>query len=410
MKKLTLLGIFLFSLLAASLQAQTPERTIKLVVSGEASTKDEATKIALRNAIEQAFGTFVSADTEILNDELIKDEIVTISSGNIQSYKEVNSIQNADGTQSVTLETVVSIGKLVNFAKSKGMSTELAGATFAMNMKIRELNKKNERVALINLYKQLVLMASNVNLFDYELVTGEPYQTEDGNYAVNLSVNMRPNKNTKIFTATYMKTMKSLSLTEAEKKEYTSANLKYYETAFGGIPYVRSDKVFLSKYCLRNDYWPERTARDLFPVEFSFVSSMFKFQIVDNLGHVVRMFYTDLTHNEINNYPTLFKMEGIFYHPVNEELNFSDGILLNFIAVSDAPLKEFLGIGRNSEWKREQFNSYITGDYQVKGTDILRKFEFTLVYPKEYFEKVTSITIEPTGGIELLAKSMLNRN
>ena len=143
MKKLTLLGIFLFSLLAISLQAQTPEKTIKLVVSGEAETKEEATKIALRNAIEQAYGTFVSADTEILNDELVKDEIVSISSGNIQSYKEVSSLMNADGTQSVTLEAIVSIGKLVNFAQSKGMSTELAGATFAMNMKIKELNKKN---------------------------------------------------------------------------------------------------------------------------------------------------------------------------------------------------------------------------------------------------------------------------
>ena len=49
-----------------------------LVVYGTAESEDEAIKIALRSAIEQAFGTFVSANTEVLNDELVKDEIATM--------------------------------------------------------------------------------------------------------------------------------------------------------------------------------------------------------------------------------------------------------------------------------------------------------------------------------------------
>ena len=60
---------------------------VLLIVSGDGSTKEEATKAALRSAIEQAFGTFVSSNTKILNDELVKDEIVTVASGNIKSYK-----------------------------------------------------------------------------------------------------------------------------------------------------------------------------------------------------------------------------------------------------------------------------------------------------------------------------------
>ena len=57
---------------------------ITLTVSADGKTKEEATQNALRSAIEQAYGTFVSAKTTILNDELVKDEIVTVSNGSIK--------------------------------------------------------------------------------------------------------------------------------------------------------------------------------------------------------------------------------------------------------------------------------------------------------------------------------------
>ena len=61
--------------------------TVTLTVVGSGKTIEEAKTNALRSAIEQAYGVFVSSNTEILNDELIKDEIVSISSGNIKEFK-----------------------------------------------------------------------------------------------------------------------------------------------------------------------------------------------------------------------------------------------------------------------------------------------------------------------------------
>ncbi|MDO4827529.1 MAG: hypothetical protein Q4B16_08290, partial [Bacteroidia bacterium] len=85
----------LITLLACLLQlvaaAQQPNE-VTLVVTGEGSTKEDATDNALRSAIEQAFGVFVSANTEILNDELVKDEIATVSSGNIRTFQELSCI------------------------------------------------------------------------------------------------------------------------------------------------------------------------------------------------------------------------------------------------------------------------------------------------------------------------------
>ena len=59
---------------------------VELVVTGDGATKQEATLYALRSALEQVYGTMVSSNTKILNDELVKDEIVSISTGIVKKY------------------------------------------------------------------------------------------------------------------------------------------------------------------------------------------------------------------------------------------------------------------------------------------------------------------------------------
>ena len=68
--------IISFILLGINLYAQEIDK-VTLVVSGEGATKEQATHMALRSAVEQAYGVFVSANTEILNDELVVEEIAT---------------------------------------------------------------------------------------------------------------------------------------------------------------------------------------------------------------------------------------------------------------------------------------------------------------------------------------------
>lgn len=114
-------------------------KSVTLVVSGSGTNKDEATKNALRAALEQTYGTFVSSNTQLVNDELVKDEIISVSSGNIEKYSEVSTETLKDGSISVCLQATVSIGKLVEFAQSKGASAELAGSSVVMNVKILKL-------------------------------------------------------------------------------------------------------------------------------------------------------------------------------------------------------------------------------------------------------------------------------
>ena len=188
---------------------------VTLVASGKASDSEKAITIALRSAIEQAYGTFVSANTTILNDNLVKDEIVTISNGNIKSYEVLSDVKCEDGQDMVTVKATVCISKLVSYAKSKGASAEFAGATFAQSMKIKELYKQNEAKALENLLTQVKFMLPSC--YDLGLSDiGEPEESRNSPncYEVAMNVDFKPNANTKVLCDLFLNTLKSLSLEE----------------------------------------------------------------------------------------------------------------------------------------------------------------------------------------------------
>ena len=269
---------------------QSNEKIVTLVVNGTGQNKEEATKKALRSAIEQAFGTFVSANTEVLNDELIKDEITTVSTGNIKSYKELSITQTSNGLFDASIQATVSIDQLTKFAQNKGMQAELAGASFVMNMKMRELNKKNEVIAIQHMIEK-VKAISEKGLFDYKIVIGEPYLTNDSKYAINLKILFCENANTQAFYNTIYKTFEALGLSEKERKEYEQANMRYYK-------YMQMPVSFY----LRNDYdgTINSTSYNQLMVLFYYLldDAALRYKISDNLGnsiYVVRKEINEVT-------------------------------------------------------------------------------------------------------------------
>ena len=294
MKHLKLfLLVFVACIICNTVYAQQTDE-VTLVVSADGPTKDEATKIALRSAIEQAYGTFVSANTTILNDELVKDEIVTISSGNIKNYSEVSSNAMPDGKFFVTLKATVSISKLVSYAQSKGAETEFAGATFGMNMKMKELNKKNEIKILKNLEKQI----NNIsNLYDYELELEEPI-LRGNSFQVNGTVYLLFNTNTEIYNDLLFNTLNSLRLTDTEIDEYNKYGLEKHEVY--NVPYaykaaIASKDPYYKDFLifLRSDYFNSDFKSSSF-----YKKLMSKHFIVsDNLSSPTKIKYTIKDYN-----------------------------------------------------------------------------------------------------------------
>ena len=259
-------------------QVQGNDKVVTLVTSGTGTTKEEATKNALRNAIEQAFGTFVSSNTEVLNDELIKDEIATVSTGNVKSYKELSVNQN-NGIYDVSVQAVVSIDQLTKFAQSKGMQAELAGASFIMNMKIRELNKKNEITAIDHMIEKAKAIAKN-GLFDYKLEIGEPQLSKDSKYLVKINVLFYENENTKAFYDLIYSTIEALKLSYTELTEYKKAKMKYYV-------YNKQLQFGIGSYVLRNDYQGNNYRSGNYPwIMPMFMDAVLNYEIKDNIGNV----------------------------------------------------------------------------------------------------------------------------
>lgn len=271
--------------------------TVSLVTSGTGKTKEDATNNALRSAIEQVFGTFVSSNTQILNDEMIKDEIVSISSGNVVGYEVISSVESNNG-YNVSVKSVVSIGKLISYTESHGSSTELAGNTFLRNRDLAILNKNNEKKAITHMLEQIVPIVGR-GLFDFSLDVSEPYGTGK-EISVDIRVKATPNENMKAFWDIVDHTLSSLNMEENEMKNYNKIGFQTKEIVLAYDKKLGDDcnidEIFelvwnnvrmrrpYKRICLRNDYFPHLK----FTLQLLVVLSRFNFEIYDNLGTLIR--------------------------------------------------------------------------------------------------------------------------
>lgn len=240
----------------------TEKDDVSLVVSGSGATKEEATKAALRCAIELTFGTFVSSNTNILNDNIIKDEIVTISSGNIKSYKYI-SVNNTYGNWEVTIQAVVSINKLVSYTKQKGGQTELAGNAFAMDVKLKRLYKQNEETAFNNLIIQLEKLVPR--MFDYSINVESPiYTGYKDRYSCDICITMTSNNNYNSVRNLIWNTIDALCLkSEEEIKDYENKGMCHYVEFSSKKKDFNDINLSFYKYHDYQDYKSEDTIREI---------------------------------------------------------------------------------------------------------------------------------------------------
>ena len=226
MRKILIIGCFF--LISQILFAQSTEKIVTIIVSGQGKTKEAATQSGLRSAIEQTFGTFIAAKSEVFNDQLVSDQITSVTSGNIKSFNILNESQFPDGIWGVTLNATVSIDKLTSFVESKGITVEFKGNTFAANIKQQLLNEQAEVIAIQELVG--ILHEPMQVAFDFEIKSSNPVSVdkESKNWKIDLQVVAKANQNM-TFCANYLlKTLKSISLTEEEVNSYRGLKKDVY--------------------------------------------------------------------------------------------------------------------------------------------------------------------------------------
>ena len=220
----TILSIFFILLATTNGFSQTDDKDVSITASGSGKTLDDAKQAALRSATEQAFGAFISSKTEMFNDQVVADQMASVSSGNIKSYEVLNESQLPNGSWGVTLKALVSVSKLTSFVEAKGIAIEIKGGMFAINIKQQLLNEEGEIKAVCEM---VGLLHEPMQIsFDYVIKSSDPksLDAESKNWEIPLVVTATTNKNID-FCANYcIKTLAALSLSSEEVTSYQSLN------------------------------------------------------------------------------------------------------------------------------------------------------------------------------------------
>ena len=393
-KRLFLIAIFVLSILKVNAQKDN----VTLVVSGTGATKEEATLKALRSAIEQAYGTFVSANTQILNDELVKDEIVTISNGNIKQYEELSHSMLPNGNQMITLNATVCISKLVSYVQSKGASTEFAGATFAMNLKLQELHEKNMKIALENVVIQFEKLVNDIpNLFDLDLSLDDPELCTENLVRVHGKITLRHNPNTILVRQFLVNSLLPILYKEHKIIAVPFSwvyRIKKYEKDWVGNPVEDYDphywdeishRYYNIKYGLEYENHDYSLDAALYKIIFNYLKGV-ELGLKANTGELFKIKLFNIIDKDKLKYYPFSSSPYNFHYDVYSALDY-------FHNNTTICLKD-LDSGPIESWKEQKYNNGIILDLYVLTAEKLKNVLYKILY------SYTSVEEIPNKGVQ----------
>lgn len=158
-------------------------QTVKVNSQGEGNTRENAIHHALREALERTYNSFISSNTLFANDEIVSDEIVSITRGNIVKYEVLyERFDSISKMHNVMVESIVSLDKFKDYSKSHGATVEIDGASLASsliaNEKMKRFNTENEVVAVKNFVLEMEQMCKN--LYEYTVKVKIPENINSG--------------------------------------------------------------------------------------------------------------------------------------------------------------------------------------------------------------------------------------
>ncbi len=369
MKKKTLLVVLLVLLSGLTFASDQ----VSIVVSSDGTNKDEAIKMALRSAIEQTFGAFVSSNTTVLNDQLVNDEIVSLSNGNVKSYEILSENTLPNNRYFVTLRATICMNKLVSYinSNSKSSTVEVNMDAFDKNVRLAEMNRKAEQKIVENVITQIELMD---NLFDYSLELEDPVLRDGGQaygvfYVIKGVIFAKCNKNTQIAVDLLINTIKQINMSEKEIKQYEKMGLPVYRGYSRGNPECVEDHFIGEPICLRNQY------------DNSFFRPYNTYGFQGRLDGRYIVISSQLFDN---------KMKEI---RVDDNVSSPSKLQVN-IGSFDSRIKNSFGYNANIYFKRFS----IKGVKQYAVGDRIAKSEIIIVIPKEEAQKYNNFTIQPVSS------------
>jgi hypothetical protein len=242
----------LISFSSTLLFAQDTEKTVTITVSGTGKTKDDATKNALRNAIEQSFGAFISSKTEVINDTFVNENITSLSQGSIVEFSILSSTFLPDSNYSLSIKAVVSLTKMQKIVENNGHSVSIEGGLFGYNLKLFKLQSTAEKQVITDLVVNSInILKKSIN---YKLELMPPKKSDirsdlqsslsEGSYSdywknvdnlyfndiykIRMIIEASPNSNLDVFIDYFMKTISAIKMSNSEIEFAKQSGIEYY--------------------------------------------------------------------------------------------------------------------------------------------------------------------------------------
>ncbi len=138
---------------------------VRVTVTGVGMDKDEATRDAMRKAVEAGAGTYIYSQSKVRDFALIRDTILTRSAGFLQSKKVISAKQLEDQTWEVRLQAVVSIkgivdvwGVVKNLLQQMGRPKIMVAVTEKINTAVQQDSTVQTRIEGILLKSGFLLV------------------------------------------------------------------------------------------------------------------------------------------------------------------------------------------------------------------------------------------------------------
>lgn len=96
----------------------------EVIAKGIATDNDKACKAALMNAVEQAVGLVVDAETLIKNEKIVKDQILTYSDGYVEKYDKIKEGKREDGLYETQIKATVKKRQLIEKLKQSDINVK----------------------------------------------------------------------------------------------------------------------------------------------------------------------------------------------------------------------------------------------------------------------------------------------
>ena len=315
--------IFMLLFIFVSLYAEVES----VVATGYGINQDKALDSAIKQAIQQVVGRYVTSDTIMKNDKLIKDEVLSVSNGFIKDYKTLNVTQN-DGLWEATINAQVELGKVIKRLEdfsiaTKSIDNKTTKIASSKAKTLREFKTMAKKIMLDPLLK-------NKKIYDVNVVSLKELNEDSKLYKENLSrisealeklkfpflLTYKIKLNPDYFESVYQFIKNNAescqdpmmwdSLTDKEQEDYIVFNskLRIYKKSW----LIMSDDI---KYQICKLKHTKRKVIESVLNDAEHIGFKVKINLYDKNNNVLKTLYRDTVSPEYQNYKSIINSKTI---------------------------------------------------------------------------------------------------